>query len=186
MPLIRRPAPRGSAALLPLLAAAALAGCGDDGDPRPVRLQVTAPSDAAVVHEDSVEIRGRVRPAHARVLVLGRRADVDRGEFHARVPLRTGANVIDVSGTAHGAAPGFAAVRVEREVVVTVPDLAGAAPGGAESRLEGLGLRSEVEERGGLLDRLLGGDRVVCESDPPAGSELPRGATVRLTVSALC
>ena len=69
---------------------------------------------------------------------------------------------------------------------MSVPDLAGAARDEAVDRLEALGLRVEVEEGGGLLDRLLPGDWRVCETQPRAGAELRRGATVRVGVSKSC
>ena len=77
-------------------------------------------------------------------------------------------------------------MRVEREQRVVVPDVAGAAADAAARRLEALGLQTETDEQGGLLDRLLGGDPVVCETDPSAGAELPKGTVVRLTVSVTC
>src|SRR6476646_8501315 len=89
---------RACALVLPLLLAGGWAsGCGGDGPAdRPVRLEITAPADAAVVHDATVEVRGLVHPRRARVLVLGRRARVARGEFRAVVPLREGSNLIDV------------------------------------------------------------------------------------------
>ena len=172
--------------MLPLLAAGCLAACGDEAERRPVRLEVTAPADSTMVREDTVEISGRVWPRRARVLVAGRRAPVSAGRFQASVPLREGANVIDVAGAARGAAPAWTAVRVEREQLVVVPDLAGAGADPAARRLETLGLQAETEEQGGLLDRLLGGDPVVCETEPSAGAELPKGTVVRLIVSVTC
>src|SRR5687767_5987084 len=89
---------RSGSLVLPLLAAACLAACGEDeAERRPVRLEVTYPADATMVREDTVEVSGRVWPRRARVLVAGRRAPVSAGRFQARVPLRTGANVIDVA-----------------------------------------------------------------------------------------
>ena len=181
-----RLATRAGGLILALVVAGAIAGCGDEPDPRPVRLEITAPADAAVVREDSFEVRGRVKPAGARVLVLGRPATVTGGEFRARVPLRMGPNVIDVAGSKRGAASAWAAVRVAREALVRVPDLAGVLRDDAVGRLEALGVRVEVVEEGGLLDRLLGGDWVVCGVRPGAGSELPKGASVELTVSKTC
>ena len=172
--------------MLPLLAAACLAACGEEAERPPVRLEVTSPADATMVREDEVEVSGRVWPRRARVLVGGRRAPVSAGRFAARVPLRTGANVIDVAGSARGAAPAWTAVRVEREELVAVPDLAGTPAGAAVRRLEALGVRTETEEEGGLLDRLLGGDPVVCETDPAAGAEVPKNTLVRLVVSVTC
>ncbi len=120
------------------------------------------------------------------MIVLGRPAHVDGGEFSAVVPLRVGSNLIDVGASARGAAPAWNALRVTREVLVKLPDLAGAARDDAVDRLEALGLSAEVEEHGDLLDELLGGDWIVCESDPPAGSHVPSGTDVKLIVARGC
>ena len=69
---------------------------------------------------------------------------------------------------------------------MAVPALAGAGRDDAVDRLESLGLRAEVKEVGGLLDRLLPGEPRVCETRPGAGAELRRGATVRVAVSKSC
>ena len=69
---------------------------------------------------------------------------------------------------------------------MTLPDLIGATEDDAIERLDELGLRTEVEEEGDLLDELLGGDWIVCASDPPAGSDVRRGTTVLLTVARGC
>ena len=149
-------------------------------------MEITAPADAAVVHDGSVEVRGLVHPRRARVLVLGRPVHVARGEFRAVVPLRVGANLIDVGASARGAAPSWNALRVTREALVTLPDLIGATRDDAIAQLDALGLRSEVQEEGDLLDELLGGDWIVCATRPPAGNELPRGAGVHLTAAKAC
>jgi beta-lactam-binding protein with PASTA domain len=75
---------------------------------------------------------------------------------------------------------------VTREVLVTVPDLVGATEDDAVARLDALGLSAEIEEEGDLLDELLGGDWIVCASDPPAGSDVQRGADILLTVAKVC
>ena len=181
-----RPA-RACGLVVPLLLAGGFAfGCGDSPAERPVRLEITAPADAAVVHDGSVEVRGLVHPRGARVLVLGRPARVARGEFRAVVPLGVGSNLIDVGASAAGAAPAWNALRVTREVLVKVPDLIGATRDDAIARLDALGLRADVEEEGGLLDTLLGGDWIVCASSPTQGSEVRRGAGVHLTVAKAC
>ncbi len=149
-------------------------------------ISLVAPIDLAVVHDDAVDVRGRVEPAGARVLVGGRPATVDGGVFRARVPLREGANVIDVGASAGDARTAWTALRVAREPLVRVPDLAGASGSDAADRLEALGLRADVKEGGGLLDRLLPGDSAVCETRPPPGSGLPRGTTVQVVVSKTC
>jgi hypothetical protein len=172
--------------LLLIVAGGNASGCGDDPAERPVRLEITAPADAAAVDDDSVEVRGRVRPRGARVLVLGRRARVVRGEFRTVVPLREGSNLIDVGATARGAAPAWRALRVTREVLVTLPDLTGATRDDAIDQLDALGVRAEVQEEGDLLDELLGGDWTVCETQPPAGSAVHRGARIHLVVARGC
>lgn len=182
-----RRAARACGLVLPLLFAGGWAsGCGDSPAQRPVRLEITAPTDAAVVHDESVEVRGVVHPRGARVLVLGRRVRVARGEFRAVVPLRAGSNLIDVGASARGAAPAWNALRVTREVRVELPDLIGATRDDAIAQLDALGLGAEVQEEGSLLDELLGGDWIVCASRPPAGSEVRRGASILLIVARSC
>jgi hypothetical protein len=171
--------------------APALAGCsgGDerrDAPLRAVRLQVTAPADGAIARGGTVEVRGRVSPAGARVWVLGRRAQVSGGSFTAVVPLEHGPNVVDVAAAARGRRAALAALRVTRDERVVVPDLAGIAAADVERELEALDLRADVERGGGLLDRLLPGDPVVCEQDPAAGARVRRGRTVRVVVARSC
>jgi hypothetical protein len=182
----RRPARACGLLLLLLLAGGCAPGCGDDTSQTPVRLEITAPTDSTVVRDESIEVRGLVRPRGARVLVLGRPARVARGEFRAVVPLRVGSNLIDVGASARGAAPAWNALRVTREVLVTLPDLIGATRDDAIARLDELGLRADVEEEGDLLDELLGGDWIVCASSPPAGSDVRRGARIHLVVAKGC
>jgi hypothetical protein len=172
--------------LLLLVAAWYASGCGDDPAERPVRLEIIAPADATVVDDDSVEVHGLVRPRAARVLVLGRRARVIRGEFRAVVPLREGSNLIDVGASAQGASPAWDALRVTREVLVRLPDLTGATRDDAIDRLDSLGLRAEVQEEGDLLDELLGGDWTVCETQPTAGSDVRRGSRIHVVVARSC
>jgi hypothetical protein len=182
-----RRAARACGLVLPLLLASGwISGCGDSPAERPVRLEITAPTDAAVVHDESVEVRGVVHPRGARVLVLGRPVRVARGEFRVVVPLRAGSNLIDVGASARGTAPAWNALRVTREVRVELPDLIGATRDDAIAQLDALGLGAEVEEEGSLLDELLGGDWIVCASRPPAGSEVSRGASILLIVARSC
>jgi hypothetical protein len=177
---------RLAAPALVLVAAVSLAACGQGDDPAPVGLAVAAPADGSLVHDGTVEVSGRVRPADASVTVLGHRADVAGGEFRARVPLREGSNVIDVAASAPGASTAWRALRVGRQSLVKLPDLTGDSRDDAVGRLEDLGLRGEVKEDNGLLDRFLPSGWGVCETSPEAGAELPRGSRVRLTVSKTC
>jgi hypothetical protein len=182
----------------PLVVASCLAvalvaeGCGGD-DPRaaprlkPVTLQVGEPSDTAVVRTDVVSLRGSVEPASAAVEVMGRRAQVSAGgSFTASVPLRAGANVIDVIATARGREPSMTALRVTREVLVEVPDLGGMNADEVRSRLDEAGLEAEVEEAGGVIEELLPGEPDVCEQQPEAGTEVRPGSAVRVYLSKSC
>lgn len=179
---------RAPAALL-LACAAALAACGGGDAQRPeprVSVRVTAPADLVVVRGDAVDIAGRVAPAGSAVTVLGRPASVDGDTFTARVPLRPGANIVDVAATAPGRRAAFAALRVVREIRVRLPDLAGRDAAGAEAQLAALGLRVDEQRGGGLFDPLLPGDPKVCESRPEPGAELLPGTTVQLVVARGC
>ena len=186
MPSKARSVARAGCLTLTLLAFAWSTGCGGDDAPKPVSISLVSPADGVVVDENAVEVRGRVKPAGARVLVDGRAAPVANGEFRTRAPLREGANLIDVGASAPGARTAWSALRVARETLLTVPDLAGVARDDAVDQLDSLGLRAEVKEDGGLLERLLPDAPRVCETEPGAGSELRRGATVRVAVSKSC
>jgi hypothetical protein len=172
--------------------AAAAAGCGGDGGeraqrvPLAVNLDVSSPSDNAVVRTDTVELRGTVEPAGASVRVLGHAAASSGGTWSASVPLEPGANVIDVMATARGRSPAMTAVRVTRELPVEVPDLDGLEVPEAEEQVQAVGLELEVTEGGGPLDDLFPGDPSVCQQDPSPGEEVRRGTTVHVEVQRLC
>jgi len=180
--------PRAATALL--LAALALAGCGDEErpppDPAPVRLTIEAPPDTSTVKEDSVEVRGRVSPARAAVEIQGEAAAVSNGAFSATVALEEGANVIDVSASMRGRSAAFAALRVTYDPRVTIPDLTSVQDDVAADRIESLGLDPSLEAVGGLFDELRSGPRRVCESDPPAGSVVDPGSGVTLRTAKRC
>jgi hypothetical protein len=186
MPPKLRPAAGVAGLGLVGLALAGATGCGNDDELPKASVRVVGPADSEVVHGEQVEVQGRVRPRGARVLVAGRPATVAGRSFRAVVELREGGNVIDVAATAPGRAAAFTAVRVSRQSLVRVPDLAGAESGDAVDRLAELGLRAEVRRESGLLDRLLPSGWAVCETDPPADTELARGEVVLLTVSKTC
>lgn len=178
------------AILIGVLAALLLGGCGaDDPSPEllsPVRLAITAPADGAVVRGGNVDVRGRVTPSVSQVTVLGRPALVTAGRFSAVVPLEPGANVVDVIATAPRRKPALAALRVTRDVLVTVPQLAGVEEDELEAVLEPLGLRAEVERGGGILDVLRPGEYAVCAQEPGAGARVRRGRSVRVVVAKRC
>jgi Glucodextranase, domain B/PASTA domain len=175
---------------LPLAAAALCAlagGCGGDGPaPAPVRLQITAPRDEAVVRSGQVELRGTVRPATATVTVEGRRAPVSEGAFHATVALAPGTNVVDVMASAGDARPALTAIRVRRRVTVDVPDVTGLVAADARAQLKALGLGSQVDDQDGIFERLLPGQAKVCATDPDRGTSVDPGTSVRLLVSKQC
>ena len=122
---------------------ALLAGCGGSDPATPltsVRLSVAEPGDAELVRDDRVA-----------------------------VSLDPGTNVVDVLASAADRRPAMTAVRVRRQVTVTVPDLAGETPEGAADRLTALGLEVKQERHGGVFDLLLPGEPSVCETSRPSG-----------------
>ena len=168
-----------------------LAGCGeaDRTAPKPkppVKLQVSSPSDTALVLGSTVQVTGSVSPSTAQVQVQGRRAQVSGGRFSSEVPLEPGPNVIDVAATARNRSAALTAFRVTREQRVTVPDLVGAGVDDAERRIERRGLSLERKRGGGFLDPLVPKGLGVCEQEPAAGSEVRRGTTVRVVVARAC
>jgi glucodextranase-like protein/PASTA domain-containing protein len=173
--------------------AAVAAGCGGDDNrraqrpPAAVDLTVSTPNDNVTVRTESVQVRGTVAPASAAVLVLGQRAAVSGGgTFKAKVALEPGPNVIDVMATAQGRGPAMTAFRITREVPVSIPDLDGKTVDEVKSTLDGLGLKADVEEGGGLLEDLLPGDPAVCTQDPEPGAQVRRGTSVHVIVSKSC
>src|SRR3954463_5234919 len=162
-------------------------GCGGAGPARaPVRLQITAPQDEAVVRDAQVELRGTVRPATATVTVEGRRAAVSEGEFHATVVLQPGTNVVDVMASAGEARPALTAIRIRRRVTVDVPDVPGLVVADASAKLKALGLKAQVDDQDGIFERLLPGKPLVCATDPNLGTSVDPGTRVRLLVSKQC
>lgn len=172
-------------------AAAVAVGCGGDDGPPPaptehVQLEITAPSDGSTLRRGTAEVRGTVSPRSSSVMVLGRPALVTDGEFTVVVPLEPGANVVDVMATAPRRLPALTAVRVIRDILVTVPDLTGLLEDELEARLEPLGLRADVERGGGLFDMLRPGEPRVCEQEPEAGTRVRRGREVVVVVAKRC
>jgi hypothetical protein len=169
------------------LGALVLTGCGRHAAPPPVRVHIAAPGDLSTARDSSVQLRGTVQPAGATVVVRGRRAAVSgSGTFSARVDLSPGVNIIDVMASDGSARPALTAVRVRRIITVRVPDVAGLSGDDARTQLEGLGLKVDTQRTGGLIDELLGGARVVCQTDPAAGDEVDAGSTVHVFVGRNC
>ena len=166
-----------------------LAGCGTaERAPAlpPVRLSIEAPADLASVDDETIEVSGTVAPPGTRVLVAGAEADVSGGRFQATVALDSGANVIDVEAGAPRRPAAMTAIRVTRLVPVDVPDVEGFSVENAADTLRERGLRPDVQESGGLLDELLGGDLGVCFTQPGAGERVRAGTTVTVVAARSC
>ncbi len=178
------------AVLAALVSAAVAAGCGDEPPPAQpsehVRLDVSGPSDGSTLRRGTADVRGSVSPRSAAVTVLGRPALVTGGRFTVVVPLEPGVNVIDVIATASRRLPAMTALRVTRDVLVTVPALEGMLEDEVRARLESLGLEVDVERAGGLFDVLRSGDPRVCEQEPEPGSRVRRGREVVVVVAKRC
>ena len=178
-----------SGALIGAVLVLAGGGDGDRTAPKPkppVKLQVSSPSDTALVLGSTVQVTGSVSPSTAQVQVQGRRAQVSGGRFSSEVPLEPGPNVIDVAATARNRSAALTAFRVTREQRVTVPDLVGAGVDDAERRIERRGLSLDRTRGGGFLDSLVPKGLGVCEQEPAAGREVRRGSTVRVVVARAC
>lgn len=171
---------------------AGLTGCGADDPgrqaPPPARVSVTitAPADGATVRDATTEVQGRVSPGSAAVSVLGRPALVTGDRFTVVVPLEPGANVIDVIATAPRRSPALAALRLTRDVFVSVPQLADVPEDEVQERLDAFDLKADITRGGGLLEVLRSGERAVCTQRPAAGASVRRGATVRVVVAKRC
>lgn len=166
-----------------------MAGCGSGTSKPapPVRLSVDAPSDMAVLRQGSVEVHGIVSPATADVKVEGRPITVTGGRFSTQVGLLPGTNLIDVvAGAPGGARPAMVALRVRREVTVQIPELAGVTPSDAKDTLAGLGLKADIKESSGILDFLLPENARVCDTNPPAGTNVQPASTVTVFAAKSC
>lgn len=170
--------------------AAVLGGCGDEpSQTQPterVRLDISGPSDGSILRRGTADVHGSVSPRASSVTVLGRPALVTDGRFTVVVPLEPGVNVIDVMATAPRRRPTMTALRVTRDVLVTVPDLEGVLEDEIEARLAPLGLDVNVERGGGLFDVLRPGEPRVCEQEPEAGARVRRGREVLVVVAKRC
>jgi hypothetical protein len=166
-----------------------IAACGEEEPPprqKPVTLEISAPSDTAVVQGARLQVRGTVSPATARVRVQGRSARVSGGSFSSSVKLEHGANVIDVAATAAGRSAALTAFRVTREERVAVPDLVGLPVGDAERLAIDAGLLLESERGGGFLDPLVPRRIAVCDQSPEPGRQVRRGTAVEVLVARSC
>jgi hypothetical protein len=173
-----------------LAAALLLAGCGGSSPAAhagAVRLQIAGPQDLSSVRDDTVEIRGTVRPAGATVTVRGRKASASGGSWTASVALEPGVNVVDVLASAGSDRPVLTALRVRRVVDIEVPDVTGLSADDAKQQLEDARLVARTDtDDGGFFDQILGGDPQVCSTDPEAGTDVDPGATVTVHLARRC
>jgi len=136
---------RCARATIVVLALALLAGCGGDGEGdarRPVRLEVTAPRDGAVVARSAVRVRGRVTP-DAYVSVNGRPADERAGRFGLTIDATPGLNTLTVAASKDGYDP------ASRRISFRAPERS--APTRADRRAAGLRIFLE-QNFGGALE----------------------------------
>ncbi len=169
------------------LAVAALAGCGSSvKPPPPVRLAIQSPTDGARTVAGQVPVSGTVSPVGAAVLVAGKQVAVSSGSFTATVPVNPGSNVLDVLASAPGTAGAMTAVRVYRQVLITIPNLGGDSPGQATAQLTSLGLVPRVQQGGGFLEPLIPGSPQVCQTYPASGRAVMPGSTVQVQVAKIC
>jgi beta-lactam-binding protein with PASTA domain len=175
-------------AIVALCAGLAVAACGSVAirPAPPVRLSVERPTDRASTLAGAVAVRGTVSPAQATVLVAGRPATVHRGRFSARVSLVPGMNVIDIVAGASHATGATTALRLYREMPVTVPDVTGMDPARAAAQLTHSGLRVKVLDGGGFFESLIPTSKQVCGISPAPGRSLAPGSQVQVQVAKLC
>jgi hypothetical protein len=167
--------------------ATALAGCGAAARPeRQLQLQVSEPLDGATVTTGSVTVSGSVTPLVTSVLVLGHRVTVSHGTFSAQVQLQPGSNLLDVlAGAAHAKAA-MTAVRVFRQILVTIPDVSNDSPPNAAKALIALGLHVQLKDTDPFYSFLIPGGQSVCSLNPSAGHHVTPGSTVTISVSKTC
>ena len=73
-----------------------------------------------------------------------------------------------------------------RRSKIRLPDVVGGEPADAVTTLEGLGFKVTVSVDDGLLDAFRSRPRVVCRTDPEAGSQLDPGSDVEVVISKTC
>jgi hypothetical protein len=170
------------------IAALLLVGCGATARPEPqIHLSVAAPADGTVVTNGSVTVSGSVSPVGARVLVLGQPvATAQNGTFSAEVQLQPGTNLVDVlAGAVHDKAA-MTAVRVYRQILVTVPNVSNDSPNAATKALQALGLHVKINDTDPFYSFLIIGSKDVCGISPSPGRRVAPGTTITISVSKTC
>ncbi len=167
--------------------AIAIVGCGSAAKPTPpVRLTISSPADGMRTLGRSVSISGTVSPAGSTVLVAGKRVAVSGGSFSTSVAVKPGSNVLDVLASSPRTKGAMGAVRVYRQVLITIPDLGGESPSQASTQLTRLGLVAKMQDGGGFLEPLIPASPQVCQTDPAAGHAVVPGSTVQVRIAKLC
>lgn len=151
-----------------------------------MHLTINSPTDNVRTLAGQVSVSGTVAPAAATVLVAGKAVAVSSGSFTTSVPVNPGSNVVDVLASAPRALSAMTAVRVYRQVLITIPNLGGDSPGQATAQLTGIGLVPKVQQGGGFLEPLIPGSPQVCQTYPAAGRAVMPGSTVQVQVAKLC
>jgi hypothetical protein len=166
----------------------AIAGCGTKAAaPEPqVQLQLTTPVDGTTVTDGSITIAGKVSPAGTRVLVLGQPVTVTGGEFTKTVPLQPGSNLVDVLAGGDRARAAMTAVRVYRQVLVTIPNVSNDSPSTAVRALEALGLHARTDNTDSFLDFLIPSSYGICSMSPAPGNRVLPGTLVTIKISKTC
>jgi hypothetical protein len=167
--------------------AAVLAGCGATARPAPqVQLRISAPADGATVTSGSIAVSGNVSPAGTSVLVLGHSVQVSGGAFSAHVALAPGSNLIDVLAGAGRDRAAMTALRIDRQVLVAIPNVDNDSPSGAVQALHALGFATRVNNTDSFFDFLIPGSPGVCGTSPPGGHRVAPGTLVTVSVSKTC
>ena len=151
-----------------------------------MRLTIGSPSDGARLIADKATVSGTVSPRGATVLVGGKEVGVARGSFSASVPLEPGTNVVDVVAASPHSKAAMTAVRVYRQVAVSVPDVVGQSPDDASAALTAKGLKPKVHQSDSGLDFFIPRSEQVCSTTPSAGEQVPPGSSVDVEASKLC
>jgi hypothetical protein len=175
------------ALFLAALTAVVFGGCGAAARSEPqIQLHLSEPADGVVVTSASVTVSGSVSPAGARVLVLGRVIPTAHGTFSTQVQLQPGTNLVDVLAGAVRAKAAMTAVRVYRQILVTVPNLGNDSPATATKALQALGLKVHVVDTDPFYSFLIPGSKGVCGISPNSGHRVLPGTTVTITESKTC
>jgi glucodextranase-like protein/PASTA domain-containing protein len=175
-----------------LVIPACVAGITACGRQAPVRvprvhLRLSAPTDGTRVAGSSITFSGTVSPVRAKVRVFGRPASVrPDGSFSTRVSLRTGMNLIDVLASLPHASDAMSAIRVERYVLIAVPQVVGMSPDHAEAALQAAGLVPTLRPSSSPLSFLVPLPTQVCSSSPGFGVQVSPGSTVTLATGKFC